>query len=81
MTEQEATDALDTAIAAADAPKPVQMLEGRVQLADGRLALFALPVDLSDAEWIGVLEQLLRGHAEIQRRRMGPASRIILPGR
>jgi hypothetical protein len=75
-------DLIDQAIAAAAEPQTVQLIEVKVQISStGRPVIMAVPVDLTDAEIIELGAFVLVGLRLHIARQLGPASRIIVPGR
>lgn len=76
------SDRIDAAIAAADEPEPVALVQLEVTISStGRPAVLALPNDATDGEiaelagWL--LTSVLQGFR--QKRAAAPASRIIVP--
>ena len=75
-------DKVDSAIAAADAPQPVQMMQVQLPLGSGRPMQVALPVDFTDVEAVQAVQGLLMAMDQMRAQRaQQTASGILLPSK
>lgn len=70
-------DPVDEAVKAASQPVAPKMAEFGLQLTTGRPAALMVPADMTDAEWLSLINGVLQIGDQMRAAR--PASRLVVP--